>query len=71
MAIAVVLALLLRPVAMVEPMIVAAVIATGVVTWIAWRRLGGQTGDVLGAVEQVTECAVLLALSAGVGGLTL
>jgi adenosylcobinamide-GDP ribazoletransferase len=70
-AIAVVLALLLRPVAMVEPMIVAAVIATGVVTWIAWRRLGGQTGDVLGAVEQVTECAVLLALSAGVGGLTL
>jgi adenosylcobinamide-GDP ribazoletransferase len=70
-AIAIVFALLLRPVAMVEPMLVAAIIATGLVTWIAWRRLGGQTGDVLGAAEQVTECATLLALSASLGGLTL
>jgi adenosylcobinamide-GDP ribazoletransferase len=69
-AIAVVFALLLRPIAMVEPMLVAAIIATGLVTWIASRQLGGHTGDVLGAAEQVTECAVLLALSAGAGGLT-
>jgi adenosylcobinamide-GDP ribazoletransferase len=70
-AIAVVLALLLRPVATVEPMLVAAVVAAALVTWIARRRLGGHTGDVLGAAEQVTECAVLLALSASFGGLTL
>ncbi|WP_317616455.1 adenosylcobinamide-GDP ribazoletransferase [Paracoccus mutanolyticus] len=28
------------------------------------RRLGGQTGDVLGAVQQVGEIAALLALAA-------
>jgi adenosylcobinamide-GDP ribazoletransferase len=70
-AIAVAFALLLRPVAMVEPMLVAAIIAAGLVTSIAWRRLGGHTGDVLGAVEQVAECTTLLALSASFGGLTL
>lgn len=31
-----------------------------VIAVMAWRRIGGQTGDVLGAVEQVAECLVLL-----------
>ncbi len=30
-------------------------------TWWAGRRLGGYTGDVLGAVQVLTEVAVLLA----------
>lgn len=34
-------------------------LAGGVIFW-AYRRLGGQTGDVLGAVQQVTEMAVLI-----------
>ncbi len=29
----------------------------------AWRRIGGYTGDVLGAAEQVVECAVLTAVA--------
>jgi adenosylcobinamide-GDP ribazoletransferase len=31
---------------------------------LAWRALGGITGDVLGAVEQSVECAVLVAVTA-------
>lgn len=31
------------------------------VAWLAWRQIGGQTGDVLGATEQAAEIAVLLA----------
>jgi adenosylcobinamide-GDP ribazoletransferase len=32
------------------------------------RRLGGYTGDTLGAAEQLTEVAVLLALAAEIAG---
>lgn len=35
--------------------------------WLARRQIGGQTGDVLGATEQVAETAVLLLLSARFG----
>ena len=28
--------------------------------WLATRQIGGQTGDVLGALEQISEIAVLL-----------
>ena len=35
--------------------------------WLAMRQIGGQTGDVLGAAEQVVETAVLLLLSARFG----
>ncbi len=35
-------------------------VATIGVAMIAQRRLGGQTGDVLGAAAVVTECAVLI-----------
>jgi adenosylcobinamide-GDP ribazoletransferase len=31
---------------------------------LARRRLGGYTGDVLGAIQQVTELAVLIAVAA-------
>jgi adenosylcobinamide-GDP ribazoletransferase len=36
-------------------------VAVGV---LAMRKIGGVTGDVLGAVEQVTECLVLVAVTA-------
>jgi adenosylcobinamide-GDP ribazoletransferase len=32
--------------------------------WLAKRQIGGQTGDVLGAAEQVAEIAILLLLAA-------
>jgi adenosylcobinamide-GDP ribazoletransferase len=38
--------------------------AGGLLAIAAWRRLGGRTGDVLGALQQVTEIAALLALAA-------
>lgn len=38
---------------------------TGLVAMTARRQIGGYTGDVLGAVGQITEVAVLIVLSAG------
>jgi adenosylcobinamide-GDP ribazoletransferase len=35
-------------------------IGAAVLAWLAWRKIGGQTGDILGAVEQVSETLVLL-----------
>jgi adenosylcobinamide-GDP ribazoletransferase len=32
--------------------------------WLAWRQIGGVTGDVFGAAEQVVETAVLVLLAA-------
>src|SRR5579863_284628 len=45
---------------------VTAVVATSLAA-LAQRQIGGQTGDVLGAVEQVCEVAVLLTLAARPG----
>lgn len=42
----------------------AACIAALLVAWVAKSRVGGYTGDILGAAEQVAECAVLLSLVA-------
>jgi adenosylcobinamide-GDP ribazoletransferase len=42
--------------------LVAAVLAGGGMVWLARRQVGGYTGDVLGATEQVAECAVLVAM---------
>jgi len=39
-------------------LVVAAIVA--LVAWLATRQIGGQTGDVLGALEQASEIAVLL-----------
>lgn len=36
-------------------------IATGLLAWLSLVQIEGQTGDVLGAVEQVSEIAILLA----------
>jgi adenosylcobinamide-GDP ribazoletransferase len=35
-------------------------IVVALVCWLAMRQIGGQTGDVLGAVEQVSEIVILL-----------
>jgi adenosylcobinamide-GDP ribazoletransferase len=45
------------------PLVLAAAVAAGVVGWLAVRKLGGITGDVLGAVEQVAECLVLVVVT--------
>ena len=39
-------------------------IAFGLMAWLAMAQIGGQTGDVLGAVEQVCEIVILLLASA-------
>lgn len=44
--------------------IVLALCAVGMIGWLARRRLGGYTGDVLGAAQQAAEIAVLLAAGA-------
>jgi adenosylcobinamide-GDP ribazoletransferase len=38
------------------------VLAGAAMVWLARRQVGGYTGDVLGATEQVAECAVLVAM---------
>lgn len=40
--------------------IAAATAAAGITGWLARKRLGGQTGDVLGAAQQLAETAILL-----------
>src|SRR5262249_390401 len=37
--------------------------------WLSVRQIGGQTGDVLGALEQIGEIVVLLVAAANMGGL--
>jgi adenosylcobinamide-GDP ribazoletransferase len=44
--------------------IAAAVFAASAVALLARRRFGGFTGDTLGAVQQVSEIAILLAFLA-------
>ncbi|HKT18075.1 MAG TPA: adenosylcobinamide-GDP ribazoletransferase [Stellaceae bacterium] len=43
---------------------IAAVAAVAAVGWLAERQVGGQTGDILGAIEQGGEIAALLAIAA-------
>ncbi|HEX2338771.1 MAG TPA: adenosylcobinamide-GDP ribazoletransferase, partial [Hyphomicrobiaceae bacterium] len=38
--------------------------AGAVMAWLSMRQIGGQTGDVLGAYEQVAEILILLAAAA-------
>jgi adenosylcobinamide-GDP ribazoletransferase len=44
--------------------LVAAAVVAAFMTWLARRQVGGYTGDVLGATEQLAECAVLVTLLA-------
>ena len=37
--------------------------AAGVVAWIAYRKIHGQTGDILGATQQITETVGLITLA--------
>jgi adenosylcobinamide-GDP ribazoletransferase len=48
----------------IGPALLAASLAAGIMGFIAWRALGGLTGDILGAIEQVVEIAVLLTVVA-------
>ncbi len=41
--------------------------ATAAMMWLARRQIGGQTGDVLGATQQVCEMVILLAAAAVLG----
>ena len=45
------------------PLAAAAVVAAAVVAFFAVRAIGGITGDVLGAIEQLAECAVLVVVA--------
>lgn len=57
------LALCLGPVtALIAALLVAA--AVGLMAWLSVKQIGGQTGDVLGAVEQVSEILILLVAAA-------
>jgi adenosylcobinamide-GDP ribazoletransferase len=47
----------------VIPFLAAAVIGLAATVWLAVRKIGGLAGDVLGAVEQVVECLVLIVAS--------
>jgi adenosylcobinamide-GDP ribazoletransferase len=38
--------------------------ALGLMAWLCLRQIGGQTGDVLGALEQVSEILILLVAAA-------
>jgi adenosylcobinamide-GDP ribazoletransferase len=45
------------------PLAVAAAGGAGAMAWLALRKIGGLAGDVLGAIEQVVECLVLVTVS--------
>jgi adenosylcobinamide-GDP ribazoletransferase len=64
-AIAAALAFVVLPPAVAWHAVLAALLGGAIIAWIARRRLGGHTGDVFGAAEQVAEGAALLALSLG------
>jgi adenosylcobinamide-GDP ribazoletransferase len=48
--------------ALIALLVVAA--AAGLMAWLTLRQIGGQTGDVLGALEQVSEILILLVAAA-------
>ena len=47
-----------------EAVLLATLAASGV-SALAWRQIGGQTGDVAGAAQQGAEIAVLIVFAAG------
>jgi adenosylcobinamide-GDP ribazoletransferase len=57
----------LGPGSMVIALVILSLVAL-VFAWLATRQVGGQTGDVLGALEQVSEAAVLLIASSVIVG---
>jgi adenosylcobinamide-GDP ribazoletransferase len=45
------------------PLVAASAAGAAAVLWLSNRKIGGLTGDTLGAVEQVVECLVLVTVS--------
>ena len=45
------------------PLVAVTVAGSGAVALLALRKIGGLTGDVLGAIEQVVECLVIVTVS--------
>ncbi|MGV1013687.1 MAG: adenosylcobinamide-GDP ribazoletransferase [Methyloceanibacter sp.] len=58
----IVLGVSLGPVAVLINVLLLAV-AAGLMAWLCMRQIGGQTGDVLGALEQIGEILILLEAS--------
>jgi len=58
---ALLIALLLLPLGTAIAMTAAAIAGAIALSYLAFRQIGGQTGDVLGATEQVAQAAALLA----------
>lgn len=63
LAIAIVVALLCLPLVDAALAFVVAIAAVSLVAWITQRQIGGYTGDVLGAAQQIAEVALLLFLA--------
>lgn len=61
---ALLIAALALPVGAAVTAVAASLVALPAVAWLAWRQIGGYTGDVLGALQQVIETTVLLAVVA-------
>ncbi len=61
LALAIVASLFVLPMLSAIAIIAAALVASLAVARLARRQIGGYTGDVLGAVEVITECVVLTA----------
>jgi adenosylcobinamide-GDP ribazoletransferase len=64
--VAAVIALVALPAATAVIAVLVAAVAAAILAALAQQQIGGQTGDVLGATEQVCEVAVLLTLAARV-----
>jgi adenosylcobinamide-GDP ribazoletransferase len=64
LAIALLIALLLLPAGLALSASAVAALAGAAVAWLAFRRLGGITGDVLGALQQIAEIAFLFSVVA-------
>ncbi len=47
----------------IGPLVACAIVGASAVSWLASRAFGGISGDILGAVEQVVECLVLVVVS--------
>ena len=45
-------------------LLIPATLAAALTTWVAHRQIGGQTGDVLGATQKLSECACWLMIAA-------
>jgi adenosylcobinamide-GDP ribazoletransferase len=62
--IASVIALLCLPIGVAALAVIVTAAAAAAMAGLAWRQIGGVTGDVFGAIEQTAETAVLLLLAA-------